>query len=339
MTRMVWPDNGAILFYRHGSDGLGGMVDDIGTIADKSWDHGGGTRIWDGDSGKGTTEVAGNFTVGESVSVNYGFFSKNHEGTFRGTYTYTYTESGEQKSVTFLVVHVDDSYGGVFILVGPRIPDAQKKGFEDSFTKESQITAETHVVCFLPGTLVATPAGERTVETLSAGDMVLTLEGNAVPVKWIGRQTVSTVFGPAERMMPVRFEAGALGDGLPHEDLTVTADHAMLVDGVLCQAATLVNGTTVIRVPLSEIGEKYTAYHVETERHEIILANGAPAETFIDNVTRRAFDNYAEFEALFGQNAPEMEELPHPRASNARQLPQRIRLRFGVSEADSEKVA
>jgi len=125
-----------------------------------------------------------------------------------------------------------------------------------------------------------------------------------VPVKWIGRQTVSTRFGPAERLMPVRFAAGSLGDGLPHTGLWVTADHGMLAGGVICHAGALVNGTTITRVPLAEMGDRYTVYHVETEAHEIILANGVPAETFIDNVSRRAFDNYVKFNALYG-------DVPH----------------------------
>ena len=116
---------------------------------------------------------------------------------------------------------------------------------------------------------------------------------------------------------------------MPHSDLTVTADHAMLVDGILCEAGALVNGTTITRVPLSEFGDNYTVYHVETEAHEIILANGAPAETFVDNATRRAFDNFFEFEALHG-DPPEMKELPYPRASNARHLPARIKARLGL---------
>ena len=132
--------------------------------------------------------------------------------------------------------------------------------------------------------------------------------------------------------MPVRFSAGSLGDGLPHTDLTVTADHGMLVDGVICHAGALVNGETITRVPLVEMGESYTVYHVETEAHEIILANGAPAETFIDNVSRRVFDNYAEFEALYG-DVPEMEELPLPRAMSARQVPDRIRARLSPNRA------
>jgi len=134
---------------------------------------------------------------------------------------------------------------------------------------------------------------------------------------------VSTRFGPADRLMPVRFAAGSLGDGVPHSDLTVTADHGMLVDGVICHAGALVNGATITRVPLVEMGETYTVYHVETENHEIVLANGAPAETFIDNVSRRVFDNFAEFDALYG-DVPEMQELPYPRAMSARQVPGRI---------------
>ncbi|WP_127560706.1 Hint domain-containing protein [Nioella ostreopsis] len=197
-------------------------------------------------------------------------------------------------------------------------------GSTSSFSDNAEIW-----MCFAAGTRIATPTGEAPVETLGIGDRVLTREGRAVTVKWIGRQTVSTRFGPAERLMPVRFAIGSLGEGLPHADLTVTADHGMLVDGVICHAGALVNGTTITRVPLSEMGETYTVYHIETEDHEIILANGAPAETFIDNVSRCAFDNYAEFEALYG-DVPEMEELPYPRAMSARQVPERIRAKLRI---------
>jgi hypothetical protein len=75
------------------------------------------------------------------------------------------------------------------------------------------------------------------------------------------------------------------------------------------------------------MGERYTVYHIETEAHEIILANGAPAETFIDNVSRRVFDNFAEIEALYG-DVPEMAELPYPCAMSARQVPGAIRARL-----------
>ncbi|MGI3186021.1 Hint domain-containing protein [Nioella aestuarii] len=190
----------------------------------------------------------------------------------------------------------------------------------------------TYQMCFLAGTEITVPGGEVSVETLRIGDCIVTTDGRAVPVRWIGRQTVSTRFGPAERLMPVRFAAGSLGNGVPSADLTVTADHGVLVEGVICHAGALVNGETITRVPLAEIGATYTVYHIETEEHEIILANGAPAETFIDNVSRRVFDNYAEFEALYG-DVPEMAELPYPRAMSARQVPEGIRAKLAPSKA------
>ncbi|TBX27775.1 hypothetical protein TK43_09175, partial [Roseovarius sp. JS7-11] len=58
----------------------------------------------------------------------------------------------------------------------------------------------------------------------------------------------------------------------------------------------------------------------------------APAETFIDNVSRRVFDNYSEFDALYGE-VPEMEELPYPRAMSARQVPTAIRARLAGKAA------
>ena len=191
--------------------------------------------------------------------------------------------------------------------------------------------AGAYELCFAAGTLIATPDGQSTVETLRIGDTILTAEGRALPVKWIGQQRVITRLRPAERLGLVRFAAGSLGIGLPQTDLTVTADHGMLIEGVICHAGALVNGTTITRVPLAEMGETYTVYHIETEEHEIILANGAPAETFIDNVSRRVFDNYAEFEALYG-DVPEMEELPYPRAMSARQVPDRIRAFLALSK-------
>lgn len=194
------------------------------------------------------------------------------------------------------------------------------------------ITAQGFTICFAADTLIATPGGEVPVSKLKIGDRVLTSGGRNVPVKWIGSQEVHVLFRPPERLLPVRISAGALGDSLPHTDLTLTNDHALLVDDVLCHAGALVNGTTIRQVPHTELDQIYTVYHIETEGHEIILANGVPAETFIDNVSRRAFDNFSEFEALYG-DVPEMEELPYPRAMSARQVPAAIRARLAGRHA------
>jgi hypothetical protein len=186
-------------------------------------------------------------------------------------------------------------------------------------------------LCFLPGTLIATPDGMRPVEELAIGDLVLTADGQAVPVKWIGQQTVHTIFGMAEGRRPVCVSAGALGNNLPARDLRLTADHALLIEGVMVHAGALVNGTTIRRMPIEELGQHFTVYHVETENHEVILAEGTPAETFIDNVSRTRFDNYAEYETLYGPAPAPMEELSQPRAMSRRQVPASIHARIAAA--------
>jgi hypothetical protein len=184
-------------------------------------------------------------------------------------------------------------------------------------------------VCFYPGTLVRTPEGEVAVETLRAGDLVLTACGRAAPVRWLGRQTVSTRFADPLRLLPVRITAGTLGENSPKRDLLVSPDHALLVDGVLVQAGALVNGTTVRRE--AGVPEVFTYWHIELHDHALILAEGVPAETFIDNVARLAFDNWDEHEAA-GSEAP-IAEMELPRAKSARQVPMATRRRLAAHAA------
>ena len=206
-----------------------------------------------------------------------------------------------------------------------------------TFDLEANYSTDTFTVsgneifyCFMPGTQVATPSGEAAVETLRIGDLVMTVGGHAAPVRWIGRQTVSRLFADPLRVLPIRVQAGALGENLPARDLLISADHAILVDGVLVQAAALVNGSSIRResaVPMS-----FTYYHVELDDHALVLAEGVPAETFIDNVQRMAFDNWSEHEALYPEGRA-IQELPYARVMARRQVPHRIRERLAERAA------
>ena len=181
-------------------------------------------------------------------------------------------------------------------------------------------------LCFLAGTRIATPAGEAAVESLKEGDLVTTLGGTAQPVRWLGKRRVSARFADPLRAYPIRLRAGALADGVPSRDLLLSPDHALLVDGILAQAGALVNGVSIVRE--TEAPESFTYYHVEVAEHSLILAENTPAETFVDNVDRMAFDNWEEYVAVVGDTSiPEME---YPRAKSARQVPQATRARLAA---------
>ena len=177
-------------------------------------------------------------------------------------------------------------------------------------------------VCFCPGTLIRTPEGEVPVETLARGDLVLTSEGLAKCVTWIGRQTVSTRFADPLRVLPIRIRAGALDENVPSRDLLLSPDHAVLVGDILFQAGVLVNGHSIIRE--ANVPVTFTYYHVELDDHSLILAESTPAETFIDNVERLAFDNWEEHEAFYPDGKP-ISEMAYPRAKAYRQVPMRLR--------------
>jgi hypothetical protein len=199
------------------------------------------------------------------------------------------------------------------------------------------------VFCFMAGTLIRTPDGEAAVETLERGDLVVTAEGEAKPVRWVGRQTVSAIFADPLRSWPIRVKAGALADNVPARDLLLSPDHALLVGGVLIQAAALVNGTSIVRE--SKVSSVFVYYHIELDDHSLILAENTPAETFIDNADRLNFDNWAEHDALFPEGKP-IVELAVPRAKGRRQVPMHIRAAldaraqgFHAQDIDGEAVA
>jgi hypothetical protein len=183
----------------------------------------------------------------------------------------------------------------------------------------------TSTICFMPGTKIRTPDGEANVETLKRGDLVITTDGRVEPVAWVGRQTVSKVFADPVRVWPIRIKAGALAENVPCRDLLLSPDHAILVDGVLIQAGALVNGSSITRE--SHIPMTFTYYHVELVDHSLILAENVPAETFVDNINRLAFDNWDEHQALYPEGQA-IEEMPYPRALSFRQVPQATRARL-----------
>lgn len=278
----------------------------------------------DADSGNGLTPTAGNARVRDDVQDSptdrhsmigdtaNDQFHVSGAGGANGLYSFTSlaSTSGASGFIAF-----NETTGQYYFFTNDAVAPS-----DTSLTETSGVLQ----VCFMPGTLIATPAGSRAVEALAIGDLVTTSEGRHQPVRWVGRQSVAPLFAD-ELTLPVRVRAGALGDNLPQRDLLVSPDHALLVEGVLAHAGALVNGVSILRE--RQVPAMFTYYHIELDDHSLVLAEGAPAETFIDNVDRMRFDNYAEYAELYPEDRA-IVEMAYPRAKAHRQVPPAIRDRL-----------
>lgn len=169
------------------------------------------------------------------------------------------------------------------------------------------------VICFCEGTRILTPRGEVPVEELEPGDMVVTRDRGAQPLRWIGRARVAL----SEATAPVVIRTGALGEGMPARDLRVSPQHRVLTQGPRLQLAFGVGEALVPAVHLVDdhailrdhSAPEVTYFHLLFDQHEVVWSEGLQTESFhpgqygmgtLDEAAR------AEVVALF----PELAENP-----------------------------
>lgn len=187
------------------------------------------------------------------------------------------------------------------------------------------------VTCFVTGTHITTPKGTRKVEDLKPGDRVLAADGRVLTLRQCLRRNVSSVeIARHEKLRPVCLTAGALGPGIPKRDLRVSRQHRMLVRSAVAKRMFGTTDVLVAAIRLTELPGIYVDpapnglgyVHLVFDQHEVVLAEGAPSESFYpgpDALETIPEASRAELKRLF----PEIACGDAPRA--ARTIPSRHR--------------
>lgn len=167
------------------------------------------------------------------------------------------------------------------------------------------------------GTLVATPHGQCKVEDLVPGTQLLDPQGSVHTVAWLRRRRYAEDEA-RERAAPICVRAGALGPGLPHQDLWLSADHGLLLDAYIVNANALINNRSVHLVGTLHLPAQFSLYDIETTRPAALVAHGVPIEASPHLRSIGPLETTDDFGA-------------RPRVASARLLPRHLARRFEIA--------
>jgi VCBS repeat-containing protein len=179
-------------------------------------------------------------------------------------------------------------------------------------TDTQLVTISIEGVCFVLGTLIETVLGPVPVEKLKAGDLVKTADHGPQPIRWLeGNEISPSRMKMNPSLFPVRIKAGALGQDLPHRDLYVSQQHRILVSGPSVQLNFAVTEVLVAAkslcgwpgIDIVETDHTVGYFHILLDNHEILEAEGAPAESLYlgdEAMVSMSSDGLQELAEIFG---------------------------------------
>ncbi|MBS0961406.1 Hint domain-containing protein [Acetobacter thailandicus] len=155
-------------------------------------------------------------------------------------------------------------------------------------------------ICFLPGSLIKTPSGITPVQDLSMNDEVIAYVNSIEVIRhitWVGRSycTVRPHLPDDEAGYPVRILKNAVAEGVPFKDMLITSEHCLFFDGRFIPVRMLVNGRSVF---YDKSITSYDYYHIETDEHAVIMADGVLTESYLDTGNRQAFYQHGKLVAF-----------------------------------------
>ncbi|MEJ5118807.1 Hint domain-containing protein [Gluconobacter cerinus] len=259
----------------------------------------------------GTIDLQGNGNVGLTITgsgspttVISGFSEDKTAGTADGI-TLTNVKTANVASVTYpdtdhVTFTLKDGSAVTLNIIG-----VQNVGYTLASDSSGDLVYE---VCFLADTLIAGPNGNIAVQDLAPGDTVTSYrDGQAYSstVSWAGKAhcVVRPEKADDEAGYPVRILENAIALGVPFQDMLVTSEHCLFLDGKFIPARMLVNGRSIY---YDKSFTSYDYFHIETEDHSVIMANGALTESYLDTGNRRAFEQKSNV-FMFGQKAKSWE--------------------------------
>jgi len=233
---------------------------------------------------------------GETFSVDGGLTEQTFDSAAGYFATITYID-GTTETITAVIFQ--DTDGNTYL--APEFsPNADQSDLEAAAIRSLTLTgvqtanasglagnrqAWDFVTCYVGGTMIETDLGPRPIETLSTGDLVVSRDHGLQPIRWIGKSTVAGT----GKLAPVRISAGSLGRNAPARDLLVSRQHRMLVSSAVCQRMFNSSEILVPAIKLTALPGVFvdahplpvTYYHLMTDQHDIIYAEGVPSETLL----------------------------------------------------------